>query len=83
MFACMCLIYHSYTVIDVKQLHGNSLFCHLDCWICFFGTALVGFTAFTYVLVMSIFLVDRSFCACGRVLELFEKYMKALKTFLC
>lgn len=31
-----------------------------------FGTTLVGFTALAYVLVMFFFLVDRSFCGCGK-----------------
>lgn len=28
-------------------------------------------------------LVDRSFCACGKIPELFKNYMRALKIYLC
>lgn len=48
-----------------------------------FGTALVGFTALKYVLVTFFLLVDRSFCACGKIPELFKNYMRALKIYLC
>lgn len=47
-----------------------------------FGTAWVGFSALKYVLVTFFLLVDRSFCACGKIPELFKKYMIVLKIYL-